>query len=150
MQQEFGYDEHQFIWEVINEAVALRQHATRAELASLDFGSFDPMWPSSCIYGQATGTCFGKRASQLISLCCPRYFHSGAIIRDNTLNTIVRNVNGTEVPNLEQIRANGRKFFSNTTMYYSAIEAYIVMRGAKNKNLIAYLRGETEELDIYI
>lgn len=145
------YDEHQFIWEVINEAVALRQHATRAELASLDFESFDPMWPSSCIYGQATGNCFSTRASQLIVLCCPRYFYPAAIKNENALKAIVRNANGTEVPNFKQIRAEGRRsFHSSETMYYSAIEAYIVMRGAKNGNLIAYLRGETEELDIYL
>lgn len=146
------YDKDHFFWDVINEAIALRQHATQEELNRLSFSQLDAFDINSCIYGQAARNCFSHRAAELISMCCPRYFYQSAVSRHNEIDDVIESANGTSVDDFIQGRT---QFFSilarrESTLYFSAIEAYITLPGAKNKSLIRYLRGETEKLDICI
>lgn len=137
---EYSFD--QFIWEVTNEAIMLRENATKEELAKLDFKHLDTMSQWGCIYGQTTGDCFSQRAAELIQLCCPRYFHKGAVNHFNDFHNVATNANGTAVVNFKKSRTG----IDRNKKYYSAIEAYITLPTAKNRNLIAYLRGQAETL----
>lgn len=136
------YTGDQLIWDVLNEAIALRKNATFEERQRLNFDTLKAMSHHDCIYGQMTGDCFNKRAIELISISCTRYFRPGAVSFGNTIERITSFVNGITVNNLSKRRAG---IFESR---YSAIEAYITLPDAKIQNLITYLRGETQKLDL--
>lgn len=132
--------------DVRKEAEALRVHATKEERGRLDIDDFDPQVGNGCIYGLIAGDCFSERAANLIELCTPRYFKND-VLPDvyggkTAMDHISKNVNGCQVEDFvkERTRVIGTHF--------SAIEAYITLSEARNKNLIAYLRGETETLEL--
>ena len=139
------YDKDRFIWEVTNEAIALRENATRDELNKLSLAVLNPMTEYGCIYGQMTGSCFSEKASDLIVQCCPRYFRSYAVTQYNHFGNVINNANGTKVVNFK----NARKKSSKEDRHFSAIEVYITLPNAKLKNLVSYLRKETDKLDLY-
>lgn len=141
------YDQDHFIWDVINEAIALRTHATQLERDRLSINRLHPMSRWECIYGLITGDCFSQRAAELIALCCTRYFHHGAVTYMTTMERISEYVDGTFVKDFIKARTD---HIMHGLRYFSAIEAYITLNESKKENLIAYLRGETEELDIYL
>ena len=130
--------------DVRKEAEALRVHATKEERDKIKMIGFRPQYSDGCIYGMATGDCFSSRASDLIEACCVRYFHNNSFtsIKHEGFEGIVRRVNGVTVSDFKSTRSN------TFPEYYSAIEAYILLPGAKNENLISYLRGETETLEL--
>lgn len=132
--------------DVKKEAEALRVHATSGELNEIKVNKFEPSHYNSCIYGMATGDCHSERAVELIQLCTPRYFKEEVFedVEYLGINGIIKNVNGKKVKNF--LRERTDPFFKGT--HYSAIEAYILLPDAKNANLISYLRGETETLDL--
>jgi hypothetical protein len=137
-----AYTKKQFIEDVKKEARALRGHATKEELEKLDFNSLDARSSYQCIYGQITGNCTSKRAHQLISKCCTRLIDfdefTGKDIHEAASVTIDR-------PATPQLLAKNRDFFN--LKYISSIEGFIMLdNDAKNKNLIAYLKGETNDL----
>lgn len=141
------YTREDLINDVTKEAQALRVHATAEERSKLSFESLKPSNMNNCIYGLMTGNCFTERAALLIDQCCVRFFKH-EIMPDYfrvsaTIDNILKGVNGVKVENFVEERtgiADG--------MHYSAIEAYILLPDAKNANLIAYLKGETETLDL--
>jgi hypothetical protein len=131
--------------DVRKEAEALRVHATQEERERLDFKLFNPYHYDGCIYGLATRDCHSKRAVQLIELCACRYFKPGVFddIKQNGVNGIGISVNGVKVENFGK-RANG----IGKPSHFSAIEAYILLPEANNESLIAFLRGETDNLEL--
>lgn len=133
--------------DVRKEAEALRVHATKEERERLDFSNLDPEVYDECIYGQMTGDCNSFRGIQLIEICAVRYVKDGDLtdIIHEGFERIKKHVNGERVENLFDKR-NGS--FSWDEIHYSAIEAYILLPEACNANLIAYLRGETETLEL--
>jgi hypothetical protein len=143
------YDKEQFIWEVINEAIALRTHATQQERNKLCIQLLNPRSQTNCIFGLMTGDCDSTRALELIQKCASRYVVdcNFTAIKFDGFNRIKEHINGRYVENLSEKRHNR---FSNADAYYATIEAYILLPKAKNENLIAYLRGDIEELDIYL
>lgn len=130
--------------DVRKEAEALKQHATKEERERLSMIKFSPSHYDGCIYGLCTGDCFSDRATELIAACCVRYFHNNSItsIKREGFKGVVKRVNGATVEDLK----SARKFVE--PKYYSAIEAYILLPEAKNANIISYLRGETETLEL--
>lgn len=124
--------------DVRKEAEALRVHATIEERERLDINRLDSTDRRHCIYGQMTGNCFSERAAELINNCAITHFEN----LPDTLEEITSFV--TEKP----------KYFLDTradpwlSSTYSAIEAYILLPEANNENLISYLRGETETLEL--
>lgn len=114
------YTIKEFHADVAAEAKALRLHATREELDRLDIKTLDPNSTGNCIYGTMTGDCDNARATRLIKACTKIY---------------LKNWNDLESKTNE---------FSN--YYWSSIEAYILLPEANNPGLIAYLRGETDDL----
>lgn len=124
--------------DVRKEAEALRVHATKEELNKLDFENLDYADKTRCIYGLMTGDCFSQRSAELINNCAITHFEE----LPDTLDEVVGYV--TE---------KGKYFLDKRTdpwvqSTFSAIEAYICLPEARNANLIAYLRGETETLDL--
>lgn len=132
------------IADVKKEATALRVHATEEERANLKIVSLMPRSRGGCIYGMMTGDCFSNRASLLIEKCCVRYFKNDSFtsIRLEGFKGIVKRVNGASVEGFAYERQQP------SPAHYSAIEAYILLPEANNANLISYLRGETETLDL--
>jgi hypothetical protein len=124
--------------DVRKEAEALRAHATKEERERLDFSKLDPYNHSWCIYGMATGSCINQRAAYLVDKCAIRYFEDWA----NDVEELNEQV--TDKPNNSiELRISESEHYP-----YSAIEAYIALPNAKNANLIAYLRGETVNLEL--
>jgi hypothetical protein len=130
--------------DVRKEAEALRVHATKEEIDRLDFKQLDPEAINGCIYGSMTFSCDSARAIELITKCACRY------VADNSLNyiasegfdRIAKHANGSTVSDLA-----GQRHGSDLA-HYSAIEAYILLPEARNENLIAYLKGETDNLEL--
>jgi len=131
--------------DVKKEAEALRVHASKDELGKLELKMLNPKSINNCIYGLMCGACDTQRAATLINLCAHRF------VRDTMLTTVAeegfgriqRKVNGEKVKDFVHERTNRLTWY-----HYSAIEAYILLPEARNANLIAYLRGETETLDL--
>jgi hypothetical protein len=110
--------------DVQKEAEALRVHATKEERERLDIETLDPANTKLCVYGLLTGDCDSPRASRLIKECAPIYI-TGESDEDG-METVA-------------------EFKS---YHYSPIEYYIALPEANNANLISYLRGETETLEL--
>lgn len=133
--------------DVRKEAEALRVHATGLELARLDIKMLIATSSNWCYYGQMTGNCFSSRAAELIQMCCKRFF-TGSALPDlftdgNDMDMISESVVDGEVTGFVKKRTE-----PGAGTYYSAIEAYIPLPEARNANLISYLRGETETLEL--
>lgn len=136
--------------DVAAEAKALREHATKEELAELNLSEFDPNAAEGCIYGQMTGDCYSDRAALLVSLCTQRYFRHEMfdVIEKHGVKGLSKAVNGKSVADFIEERAKAHLYMNTKKVHYSAIEAYILLPEAKNANLIAYLKGETENLEL--
>lgn len=142
------YDKDQFIWDVTNEVIALKKHATPEERAKLNILLLSPRSEYQCFYGQITGSCFSKRAAELMQLCCTRYFFVGALGDEDGENPIEKalvHIDGVNGKNLYDRRKRGSK----KPVIFSALEIYITRDGALNQNIISYLQNETKKLDIY-
>lgn len=140
------YTFEQFKEDVRKEAEALRVHATGEEREKLDIEELRPSNISHCIYGQMTGNCYSLRAAALISQCCVRYFRKEIMPdffkHNTTLENIQKGVNGMSVKDFIEHRTRCDE------VHFSAIEAYILLPEARNANLIAYLKGETDTLEL--
>lgn len=118
---------------VREEARNLREKATKEELGRLDFDTLNPMSERRCIYGQVTGSCISKRAVELIQNCCNK--------------VVSANGKGSDVSDAA-LDFEGLNLFNSRFSYWSPIELYIGRDGAKNANLIAYLKGEIDTLEL--
>jgi hypothetical protein len=108
---------------VKEEAIALKQHALPEELANLDLNTFNPDSPTEDIYGQLTGNTWGHRAKELRTLCSKPYSDD-----------------------LEEYKKPERDdYFDNAE---SPINCYTLCEGAKNENLIKFLKGLTNDLKL--
>jgi hypothetical protein len=119
-----SYTFEQLKEDVRKEAEALRIHATKDERERLDIKQLDGSDPERCIYGLLTGECDSDRASELIQTCTNVFLQYKAC--SDELEVVV-----------------GFKKWR-----WSPIEVYIGKPEANNANLIAYLRGETETLEL--
>lgn len=122
------YDKQDLIQKVIAEATKLREHATPAELARLNFATFKPNSPWQCIYGQMCIFCNCERALELLNKCAEPFSENGTRFENTTLGFEYRNSLGSVVG------------------VFSAIEFYILRRFAKKKPLVEFLKGERETL----
>jgi hypothetical protein len=131
--------------DVRKEAEALRVHATSEERAQLNLQRLEPSHRRHCVYGMMTGDCFSGRSATLIKACTYRYFKPAVIsdIERHGFAGVQDNANGTEVIDFLEERIE-----AIDPCHYSAIEAYILLPEARNENLIAYLKGETETLEL--
>jgi hypothetical protein len=130
--------------DVRKEAEALRVNATKEERGRLSFDKLKPRREDGCIYGQMCGSCHNVRSVTLIQECTPRYFKDEGFTRITFegFEGIQERVNGETVDNFIEDRTNLK------VGHFSAIEAYILLSEANNANLVSYLRGETETLEL--
>jgi hypothetical protein len=139
------YTFDQLIEDVRKEAEALRVHATKEELGRLDISKLDPTKTNLCVYGLMSGHCNSDRAVSLIKSCARRYVKTASIcdIKYEGFEQILKIINGETVDDLQESR---KDLFEDG--HYSAIEAYILLPEAKNAKLIAFLKGETDNLEL--
>jgi len=131
--------------DVAYEANNLRIQATDTEKARLNVESLDPKLSFRCIYGLMTSDCYSERASELINACACRLVKDDYItgIANEGFERIKRNINGKHLDNLHENRTG-----TNETAHYSAIEAYILLPDANNENLINFIKGQTDTLNL--
>lgn len=120
---------------VREEAARLREYATPEELSRLDFDQFAPTIPTMCIYGQTTGDCFSPRATTLLNKCARPFSKAVREYEPNGKKRFDKNVR-----NLLAVK--------DGHAYFSPIEFYIAQPDAKNKQLIAYLKGKRNTLPL--
>lgn len=140
------YTKEQFLADVSKEVKALKKYATKEELNKLNFYWFKPHRKDKCIYGQMTGSCLSNRASKLIFQCCKRFVknNSSTCISKGGFGIIKEQINGTYVganKSLEELKRD-----RNNIHHLSSLESYIFLPKAKNRNVISYLKGETQKL----
>lgn len=111
---------------VREEAEKLLALSTQMERNALDFSSFDPCNAAHCVYGQMAGHCRSNRAMELLEACAKPY---------------MIDIEG-------DLCDDGAVFHQGLLVNYSPIESYIMLPGAKNANLLAYLKGETDTLEL--
>jgi len=107
-----------FLQLVEAEALHLRNNATDKEKDNLDFDALYANSSTRCVYGQMTGTCDSDRAKELY----PKTFYTLPMLDASFTQTKVRG-----------FLASGERF--------TALEAYIIMKGAKKKSLLNYIKG---------
>lgn len=109
--------------DVKKEAEALRVHATKDEREKLCLELLDPNHTDFCYYGLMTGECDSPRAIELIGKCTLKFYKQAR----------------------EGFCPADKGVIANR---WSPIELYGTLPEARNANLIAYLRGETETLEL--
>jgi hypothetical protein len=119
---------------VEKEAKKLRKYSTEEERSNLDI---DSLWANNrrrCIYGQMTGDCFSERANSLIIKCCKQVY---------TGNLSNLKLNGA--PHKIDLHEERGRY------YFSPIEIFIFHNDKRSSgvvNLVAYLKGEIDELKL--
>jgi|GEM_PF-1640369 len=145
-----NYTIEQFLEDVRKEARMLKQSATEEELSRLSLNDLQPDFGGYCIYGQMTGSCFSMRASELIFKCCPRFFN-GRRFDDFKLDAQIamQSANGATIKGVKTVKDfYEHRICFGDEWYFSVIESYIMIPAAKNAELIAYLKGETDTLEL--
>ncbi len=138
-----------FLKDVAKEVKAIKKHANNSQIKRLNFEDFDPDGPRSCIYGQMTGHCASPKAKSLMDKCCVRVFNvpSGAHdLLNVTFSKVRKGING---PYKNQTWAAGlfnKNYYDRNYSYLSCLEGYILMKGAKNEHIIAFLQDKVKTL----
>lgn len=127
---------------VLLEADNIRKNCTDGEISRLDIGLLSPLISDKCIYGLMTGSCENRRTMELVK-DLPSHFERVYEVDDND----------NEDEWTEEILLNSTVKFEtnlNETMkiVFSPIEVYITLSGSDNKNLIDYIKGISNTLDI--
>lgn len=117
----------QLLTAVIAEATNLLRHATQLERDRLDINELRADNAFTCIYGLMFGYCASKRAVYMLNLCARPY--------TSTLHGEPEEPEGNNFSG-----RIGRKGMLSDGVF-SAIEYYITLTGANNKDLIAYIKG---------
>ena len=124
---------------VVKEATKLREHATSVELNRIAFTRLDPISPTECIYGQATGSCTNGRSIELITKCAGVIYD----LRRESMSDASCALPRATKPQFKQTRTN-----DGAWEFFSPIETYIAQMGADNKTLIRFLKGKLDTLDL--
>lgn len=117
---------------VIEEAKALRRHATKEEKELLQFCNLSPSNRMKCVYGLMTGECYSNRATELIEKCAKRVYKAN------------------HIPScIERKDLNGSPKGEDRCGYWSPIEVFIAKNGdgsEMNRRLISFIKGEIKSL----
>jgi len=139
----------QFLADVMHEIEMLKKHATIEEKEALNFNLFDPFFESTCIYGQLTGNCRSERSKELMGLSCTRVMNldfGASELKGYTFRKIVSKINGEYKG--QTWGGKGFTLLHRDWSYLSALEGYINLSKAKNKQIIAYIKGEIDTLKL--
>lgn len=129
--------EQSFLDEVKKEASAIREYATNEQKSKLCIDTFYPELYDSCIYGQLTGDCFSSETIELMNKC-----NTYLAYKDVYTSSI-----NEELRLAKPIKANT---ISRDRCYpfYTSLELYICLDGAKIEDLINYIKGEQKEFNL--
>lgn len=108
----------------------IKEFATAEELKRLNFYTFRPRSGTKCIYAQMTGSCISDRAEYLIEKCA----EGMAINSIHDLEPLI---------NTRKPRKCG---FPNVG--FTKLEWWIVNRPEKNEEILKFLKGEQETLEL--
>lgn len=140
-----------FLNDVKHEIDMLKKHATKKELNELNFKTFNPRYPDSCIYGQMTGGCDSGRARVLMNKSCLRIFDFKSHYEEGvdnlmgeTYSSIKNKINGDYSG--QTWNRNCDNSSTRTYQYLSALEGYICLKGSKANHIIDYLQDKTNSL----
>lgn len=136
----------QFLADVRTEVEGLKANATPYEIGKLDLETFNPDSQKNCIYGQMTGTCTSERAKVLMDASCVRVTSSCNALDDKTFDEIVEQINGDYTGQTWLNNFSGG--YNRRFKYLSMLEMYIFLKGASPKNIMDYLQGEVETLEL--
>lgn len=116
---------------LIEEATALKEHATKDELDKLDFSNLNPDHVGLCVYGQMTGHCNNIRSQELMRKCAKRVYSKA--LGDDSLTSAKLNGSPIDLPRYK---------------FWSPIEVFIFKHPGKSGagRLIKFLKGEIESL----
>lgn len=114
-----------FFKEVKKEIDNLKLKATQEEIDMLDFSMLDSDNRFQCIYGQMTGYCESERALELTP---KKYDDTGW--------------------GLDFSDAKKNSVFTQTQPNFTPLEVYISMLNSNNADVIKYLKGEIETLNL--
>jgi hypothetical protein len=92
-----------------------------------------------------TGVCTSKRAHELISKCCITYIINDTFNPYEVAFEVDVKKRKITTKSLDKARESD---VITRLRYLSAIEAYILLPEANNANLIAFLKGETDTLEL--
>lgn len=133
-----------FLNDVEHEIKMLKKYGTKDELANMDLASFDSEHEERCVYGQMTGDCTSKRAKVLMDKSCIRVFNKEPYqSRGATYSEFKSTINGV---NAGQGWADDG--FSRNYSHSSALEGYILMKDAKIKMIVNFLKGDSNKLKL--
>lgn len=126
--------------QVRREATNLKKAATSEELNNLLVKELNPNDAHGCIYGQLTGDCYNKRASELLRTCAV------PVAKQFNMNEgeehIMLNSSDWKKDTWKKVRS-----MLDIRRYYSAIEIYISLATLKEQtDLINYLKGKQSTL----
>ena len=131
--------------DVLHEINMLKKHATKKEKVLLDFDRFNYDLKRNCIYGQLTGSCDSKKAEELMDKCCIRVMN----LPNGTSSIENRSISDKEFIINGKNKGQGWWGVGNRRYaYLSALEGYICTKGAKNKEIINYIKGNTDKLTL--
>jgi hypothetical protein len=136
-----------FLQDVRIEVEGLKANATQEEISKLNIEYFDADSKFGCIYGQMTGTCSSARAKELMDKSCVRVTKFSDNVDDKTFDVVAKKINGKYTSQTwEKTWGNG--IYSRNFNHLSMIELYIFLKGASPKNIMDYLKGEVETLEL--
>lgn len=104
------------------EVLILHLLTSDQEKKKFDFSKLSPFSRTDSIYGMIAGDIYSQRANSLAYLCGNEYSF--------TLNLYCKPISSTDKRN------------------YTALEFYCAREGANNAAIIAYLKGEVNEIEL--
>ena len=144
-------DKRTLIKLVKQEAKNIKENATAREIKRLKIESIDPANVEQCIYGQMTGDCYSKRATNLIIKCATEVYKP-ITKSTNPLNSVELAIDK------DLLVGQWRKYgVERDCLFHSPIEVFIYQHCYENgnidregniKSLINYLKGVTKTLSL--
>lgn len=121
----------EFKKEVKREMDLIILHQTKEKINKLDFSELDSSDSNLCIYGQMEGCCDYQSAIDLFSKTCRFMYRCLDYLYD-----------------LEEIDTKLNYKESIKEFCFSPLEVYIYQAGAKNEDVIKYLKGEIKTIEL--
>lgn len=129
---------------VVKEATKLKKFATKKEISKLDITKLDGTHVNYCVYGQLTGDCFSNRAYNLIKKCATKVYEVSPYYGIDRCS-----LNGKPYE-IEKPKLRINHFISPIEQFLFKYKVEpISIKGTRSKyakKLIAFLKGETDEL----
>lgn len=147
-------------YKIVEEEVKLlRENINEEEVSNIGI-MFESGYTQSCVYGQITGHCSSNRSKYLMNKCVSYWVSNSSYLDDVrvghmhsdydvcffeyrlSINSSLQDSSPYEF--VEDVE-DSRNYYS-----YTPLEAYIMLYGSKDNEIIDYLKGDTNELNLEI